>query len=171
MDWRISKSAFLADFILVPIYAALALAGGLIFAEPTPQWFGLFAVGFVAWTLVEYGMHRFLFHHLYRREHGLHHIRPADYIGVSPFVTGAGFILLWLTTVHFLGGIGRGGAAFAGFVSGYYTYITIHFLIHHTNTMVIAKLRAAHESHHRGASGNFGVVTSVWDRAFGTYRV
>lgn len=170
MDWRISKFEFLADFILVPIYAALALTGGLIFAEPTPQWFGLFAVGFILWTLTEYRMHRSLFHRLYRREHALHHIRPRDWIGLTPWHTGAGFLVLWLLTVFLTGGIGRGGAAFAGYVSGYYAYIVIHFLIHHTNTRIIAKLRAAHEAHHAGATGNFGVITSVWDRIFRTYR-
>lgn len=169
-EWRLSKAAYTAEFFLVPIYAALAATGAFFFATPTPQWFGLFVLGFTAWTLVEYGMHRFLFHRFYRKEHGLHHMRPLDWIGVSPFVTGGGFLLLWLGAVEAFGGIGRGGAAFVGFISGYYAYIVIHILIHHTDTWLVATLRTTHEMHHRGAAANFGVSTNVWDRVFRTYK-
>jgi sterol desaturase/sphingolipid hydroxylase (fatty acid hydroxylase superfamily) len=168
ISWRISKAAYLADFILVPAYIVLALACALAFSTPTPSWFGLFAIGFGAWTLTEYWMHREIFHRFYRQEHGLHHIRPLDWIGVSPLLTGIGFALLYLFALQF--GWGHGGAAFAGYVSGYYAYIVIHILIHHTSLPIVARLRATHEMHHRGATANFGVSTNVWDHVFQTYR-
>jgi sterol desaturase/sphingolipid hydroxylase (fatty acid hydroxylase superfamily) len=171
MDWRISKFAFLADFILVPIYVALATVGAWTFAEPTMQWYGFYAAGLVAWTFIEYWMHRVAFHRFYRAEHRLHHIRPSDWIGVSPFLTAAAFLLLWLALVQITNGIGRGGFAFVGFVTGYYIYITIHYMIHHTGTQIIARLRAAHESHHQGVDGNYGISTAFWDHVFRTYRV
>src|SRR6516164_7430235 len=38
----------------------------------------LFAGGFVAWTLAEYAVHRFVLHNLAPKEHGLHHAHPDE---------------------------------------------------------------------------------------------
>lgn len=170
MTWRISKFEFFADFAFVPLYIAAAATIAIMSAQPVLAWVGYFAIGYVAWTLTEYWMHRSLFHRLYRREHGLHHIRPLDWIGVSPLLTGAAFIALYLFSVSATSGAGRGGALFIGYVFGYYAYITIHLLIHHTSTWLVSGLRATHEMHHRGAEKNFGVSTNVWDHVFRTYR-
>lgn len=167
LNFRIPAWQYLADFALVPIYFVLATTLALIFAEPTIEWFGFFALGYAAWTLSEYGMHRWLFHTVYARDHGLHHIRPTDWVGLGPAITGGFFALLWLFCVS--NGIGRGGMVFAGYVAGYYAYIVIHILIHHTS-LFVAKLRATHEMHHKGASANFGVSTNFWDHVFRTYR-
>lgn len=165
--WRLSKWVYLADFLLVPAYVATAIA----IAHPDAiSWAALFALGVVLWTLTEYWMHRSLFHRFYRLEHGLHHKSPLEWIGVSPFLTGAGFLALWFACVSAFGNLGLGGALFAGFVTGYYAYIVIHVVIHHTQHPIVARLRATHEMHHRGASANFGVSTNFWDRIFRTFK-
>jgi sterol desaturase/sphingolipid hydroxylase (fatty acid hydroxylase superfamily) len=168
-NWRISKWAYLADLFFVPAYAILALGIGYAYATPTAQWLGLFALGWCGWTLTEYWMHRELFHRFYRMEHGMHHRRPLDWIGVSPFLTAIAFAAVWLLSVWALDGVGKGGFLFAGYMAGYYAYITIHLMIHHTDWRIVARLRATHEMHHSGAERNFGVSTNLWDHVFRTY--
>ena len=167
MDFRLSRMAYLADFVLVPLYVAIALACAFVLATPTWDWFYLFCAGVVAWTLTEYGMHRWLFHRLYRTEHWRHHRKPLEWIGLSPLLTGGSLALAYLFALGF--GWGAGGMLFAGYAYGYFVYILIHFMIHHTSDRVVAKLRATHEMHHAGVERNFGVSTNLWDHVFRTY--
>lgn len=169
LNWNVPRWQFVADFYLVPLYIAATLATAFTLATPQLDWLGYFVAGLLAWTLVEYSMHRFLFHTVYWREHGAHHAWPLKWIGVAPWFTGAGFLVLYLATVQSLDGIGRGGVAFAGYLVGYYAYIGIHWLIHHTASPLVAKLRAAHELHHKGVDANFGVSTNLWDHVFRSY--
>ena len=57
---------------------------------------------------------------------------------------------------------------FVGFAAGYFGYITIHWLIHHSSRQFIAPLKAHHDMHHRRARVNFGVSTRLWDVVFRT---
>jgi sterol desaturase/sphingolipid hydroxylase (fatty acid hydroxylase superfamily) len=63
--------------------------------------------------------------------------------------------------------------ALAGLALGYLAYIAAHHAIHHWRIApghVLYALKIRHAMHHRGDEVNFGVVTTLWDRAFGTYR-
>jgi dihydroceramide fatty acyl 2-hydroxylase len=167
MDFRLSRVAYLADFVLVPLYIASAVISAFVLATPTREWFFLFCGGVTAWTLTEYVVHRWLFHIFYKTEHWRHHRNPLEWIGLSPLVTGGSLALVYLLALYF--GWGTGGMLFAGFAYGYFAYILIHYLIHHTSNLTVYQLRKTHEIHHAGVERNFGVSTNLWDHIFRTY--
>jgi sterol desaturase/sphingolipid hydroxylase (fatty acid hydroxylase superfamily) len=128
--------------------------------------------GLAAWTLAEYALHRFAMHghqldDPLSREHRRHHrdplatdlrLRLLGHAGVAVASLGVGRL------VH-LTGVG------AGFAAGYSTYEWLHWRSHHRRPTVLERgLRRRHLVHHGRAGVNLGVTTSVWDRAFGTYR-
>ncbi|GEP09793.1 sterol desaturase family protein [Methylobacterium gnaphalii] len=163
-----SRLAYYADFVTMPVIALLLLAvsGGSLVGV---------AVGALAWTLAEYVLHRWAFHALpfFRPAHDEHHAKPSSRTGVTS----------WHSLLIF------GGLALvlppgilAGFVLGYLAYITAHHAVHHwrvgptisvqglTLPHPLYALKLRHVAHHRGVEANFGVVTTAWDRVFGTYR-
>ena len=87
--WLMSSVAYYLDFFSVPLFIALAL-------HLAPFDAGLALLGLLAWTLVEYSTHRFLFHSLYHREHWTHHVDVLAYIGVSSWKTSSTFAVLLL---------------------------------------------------------------------------
>ncbi len=157
------------DFVTLPL-AILTFAGlAGIYRFP------LVVAGMAAWTLVEYLVHRFAFHHRFlplgRRLHQLHHDHPSDPdaersslstpLLASPF----GFVLLGTA------GIEDGSAIFAGLLSGYLVFIAVHYAVHRWTIepgcwLYSTKIR--HLTHHRFEDCNFGVTTMFWDIAFGT---
>ena len=107
---------------------------------PVARLCGLIAAGLLTWTLVEYLVHRLLFHvesrspavqrmvYLY---HGRHHDYPSDTrrLIISPTFTipvaALLYGLFWL-----LAGYPAAAPLFAGLVLGYLAYETLHFLVH-----------------------------------------
>lgn len=156
------------EFITVPL-AALVL---LWFSPPT----GNAAVssliaGYFLWVLVEYWMHRWLFHKVFRKAHAIHHARPFDLDGAPPFLVP--FLFLGLATGVFWWLLGDlvGPALSAGFLIGYCTYIITHHLIHNGTLGPDSPIRKRHDMHHRGwVAFNFNLLNPLGDLVFGTYR-
>lgn len=171
-----SRPSTLAYLIFV---ALLASAAGLRGGRAAP--IGL-AIGLLGWTLVEYLVHRFVFHPAriagYRlrlpallRSHGRHHEVPGEMaVGllpapvVLPFVGAAALAGWWLggPTVP---------AALAGLTLGYVGYHAVHFAMHRAPSAPrgLQALWDHHEHHHQRAPGRaFGVTTTLWDRLLGT---
>lgn len=169
MDWKIGKWEFLADLFLVPVYALISILVANTFAEYSHNWWLWIALGWATWTFGEYAMHRWAFHDYFKLDHALHHRRPKEWIGVSSWLMGGIFLVLWVVMVSWTNGIGRGSMLFTGWLCGYYAYVSIHLMIHHTDWKIVAKLRNTHDMHHRGAGCNYGVSTNLWDHVFGTY--
>lgn len=159
--WLMSSVAYYLDFFTVPLFILLALY--LAPVDPVQ-----IVAGLLAWTLVEYSAHRFLFHSLYRREHWTHHVDVLAYIGVSSWKTSSTFALLLLCA----GYVGL-TSVFAGAVAGYFFYISVHYVMHrpeHWAYPLIPRLVANHDLHHRkGVEKNFGVSSPLWDHVFRTY--
>ncbi|MBX4135049.1 sterol desaturase family protein [Pseudomonas sp. S5F11] len=159
--WLMSSLAYYLDFFTVPAFVIFALC--LAPFEP-----GLALVGLLAWTLVEYSAHRFLFHSLYRREHWTHHVDVLAYIGVSSWKTSSTFaavlLLAWYTGLV---------SVFIGAVTGYFFYISVHYVMHRPQHWAygwMPGLVANHDLHHRqGIEKNFGVSSPLWDHVFRTY--
>ena len=142
---------------------------------------GLFLFGIFLWTLLEYLLHRFVFHYqpktdwgkrLHFLMHGVHHDYPSDATrlvmapGISlPF--GAFFYgLFWL-----IFGSTYVNAIFAGTMFGYVCYDTIHYATHHfkLNRGIGKWLRQYHMRHHfQDDDTRYGVSTPLWDYVFGT---
>jgi sterol desaturase/sphingolipid hydroxylase (fatty acid hydroxylase superfamily) len=156
------------DFVTLPL-AILVFAGLAGIAR-----FHLMVAGLAAWTLVEYLVHRFAFHHRFRlgrRLHQLHHDRPSDPDAERSSLSTP--LLAFPFGVLVLGAAGTedGAAIFAGLLSGYLFFIAVHYAVHRWTIepgswLYSTKIR--HLTHHRYENCNFGVTTNFWDIAFGT---
>ena len=135
----------------------------------------LFAGGAFTWTLMEYLLHRYLFHIRYEKFqyliHGVHHEYPRDKERLlMPPVPG----LLILSLIFFIFYLPLGELSFAfvaGIVSGYMIYTFIHYVVHTWKPVKGFKyLWAHHHKHHNPAFEDraFGVSTPLWDHVFGT---
>src|SRR3954463_1279895 len=100
----------------------------------------LFFVGVLIWTLLEYIIHRHIFHYepkarwgrkLHFIVHGVHHDYPNDAtrLVMPPSVSIPLAILFWSLFAVTLGRFAP--AVFAGLVFGYICYDSIHYAIHH----------------------------------------
>ncbi len=151
-----------------------------------------FAVGWFVWTLVEYWLHRTVFHwtpqffwgeRFHFILHGVHHKWYQDHLRLvmPPAASVAIGVVVW-GTLLLLGSIG--GAAgldpawtkgvFAGIMWGYLVYDLTHYYVHHGNPQLamLKALRSHHAKHHHNAAfkdKKFGVSTTLWDHVFRTY--
>jgi sterol desaturase/sphingolipid hydroxylase (fatty acid hydroxylase superfamily) len=170
-DWQQSHGSYYADFMVTPVIVLTLALLSIPFGSDRPALIAAFVAGLVLWTFVEYWTHRALFHHVFRRAHDLHHIRPRGFDAAPWWMTMAIQAGLGVASIGVLGwSIGAG--AFLGLEVGYFAYIAVHDRIHHgrkARSGHMARLARAHAIHHRGVEANFGVVTTAWDRVFGTY--
>jgi sterol desaturase/sphingolipid hydroxylase (fatty acid hydroxylase superfamily) len=157
------------DFVTVPL-------ASLIFIDLAGvDRLYLVLAGLAAWTLLEYLVHRFVFHRcssVGRRLHQLHHDHPNDpdaersSLSTPLIAFPIGFLLIAT------GGVKDGSAIFAGLLLGYEAFITVHYAVHRwpigPNSLLYPAKRR-HLTHHRFESCNFGVTTSFWDIILRTY--
>jgi sterol desaturase/sphingolipid hydroxylase (fatty acid hydroxylase superfamily) len=134
-------------------------------------------VGFVAWGGVEYGFHRWILHgrpSMASRAHARHHADGQALIAAPAFTSAALAVVTWaalsipLTT-------GYAALIVFGVYAGYNYYALLHHLQHHHRTLLawvpsLARLEQAHRTHHARYVVNYGVSTTWWDRAFGSYQ-
>ena len=142
----------------------------------------LFVVGVFMWTLLEYVVHRYVFHYepktragkmLHFIIHGVHHDYPNDASRlVLPPVVSVPMAVLFYAL--FFGTLGRfAPAVSAGFGFGYVCYDTIHYAIHHfgMKSGVCLWLKQYHLRHHyHDDHVGYGVSSPLWDYVFRTNR-
>ena len=134
-------------------------------------------LGAIAWTGVEYGLHRFVMHEkrgpeLASREHLMHH---ADVTYFSPMskklLSAAATAAVVYPVAHVVAGRRAATAFTAGMIGTYFGYEITHRRIH-THAPVNGWgrwMRRHHLRHHFGApQKNHGVTTPVWDTLFRT---
>lgn len=154
------------DFIATPAITLILLVGHVLCFGITLTGAALFLLGFVAWTLFEYWLHR-LAHVLpcLQADHFHHHEHPRDPSGPSSLLTSLVYAGAAWAGIGSLWGVGL-----AGFLVGYTAFLFIHYAVHHFTIapgegLYFHKLR--HSAHHRW--GNFyGVITDFWDRVHNT---
>lgn len=141
-----------------------------------------FISGAFVWSLIEYFVHRFLFHGERRNltlqkfqffMHGYHHTRPRDpqrlvlpFILTLPITIGLYFLLTDMMPSY-------GHAACAGVLFGYIGYDVSHYVIHRAQPKTrFGKFRRDHHYHHhfKDQTKCFGVTLPIWDYVFGTVR-
>ena len=176
----LSKVHFLVPIILfVPvigyfIYEAFEKNLGLA------TFFEMFFLGLFVWTLVEYIMHRFLFHYtppdkpwalrLHFIFHGVHHDYPSDAKrlvlppSVSiPLATAFYFLFNYFLPPNYIYGF------FPAFLLGYLFYDETHYAIHHFNFKgsIWKKIKQHHMLHHyQDPDKGYGVSSPLWDKIF-----
>jgi sterol desaturase/sphingolipid hydroxylase (fatty acid hydroxylase superfamily) len=173
---KMSKVGYFSEFFLFPPFLIFALL--LAFRSSIPLHpvvlASNYACGLVGWTLIEYLLHRVLFHRapLLSRVHELHHSSPQDLIGTPAWVSAIIGLVSVACPLCLVLGFDAGIAATAGLATGYLWYVFVHYTTHHwcprrNSYLYRARLRHARH-HHFSHNGNFGVTTGVWDHAFGT---
>lgn len=140
----------------------------------------LMVVGFLAFTFVEYLMHRFLYHmepdtkvkdKLQYSMHGVHHDYPKDKdrLAMPPFIS-----FLYAVILYFVFDLMMGEYAFyflPGFLIGYAAYLGVHYIVHayQPPKNFLKVLWVNHAIHHyKDPDVAFGVSTPIWDYVFGT---
>ena len=172
---HLSKLGYYTDFVLYPCLAAFLTAYALAHAWPNVFAFGLSAViGLVAWTLIEYVFHRFVYHEVpyFRDMHDVHHDDPTASVGTPSWASLSAMAVGIFLPVWFLGNTEIACGAGVGIIVGYYWYIVIHHGTHRWTPRPGTYFYRAwkhHARHHFDKRpGNFGVTSSFWDHVFGT---
>ncbi len=160
---------WLVAVVYVPIAVQLARASGeMLVASP---------VGLVVFTLIEYAIHRWVFHHfeisnpaLYNRLHGAHHRKPSDPKSRSVPLF---YSLVVAIPVISLSVFGSTGAAIAtGITLGYILFEVSHAVAHsgwakRSKVPFVRMLVQRHAVHHyRNAKTSYGFLIPVWDVVF-----
>jgi sterol desaturase/sphingolipid hydroxylase (fatty acid hydroxylase superfamily) len=171
------KVGYYTDFILYGMLV-VALVAFTLRGRRSDQliWLAAAMAGAGGWTLLEYLLHRFVFHRmpLIAELHHVHHAAPRSYVGTPTWAS-----LLILTTVFFvpfwrLFSLNIAFGAITGLIMGWLWYGIVHHVIHHRRPrrLAIALKVASHRHflHHSPyVCGNFGVTTALWDYVFGTH--
>ena len=131
------------------------------------------------YDFVYYLMHRYPFHEwtLLRQVHAVHHrVREPlalDSLYLHPLENIIGLGLLWASTA--LVGLLTGGVNIYAFSWAFFVYSVVNILLHagidsHTFPMnIMAHLSHRHDLHHTSMrSTNYGSISPLWDRLFGT---
>jgi len=175
---RLNALFYYADFFLS---AALILVLAVCMlmeatAAIAAQWLAAASLGFAAWTLVEYFVHRVLYHNVpyFVELHDAHHAEPDAFIG-APAVIGIVLFFLLLYFPISVVSVNAAGGVTAGMLAGYMAYMLLHHAAHHWNVPPGTWLyRARHHHalhHHHSEEGNYGITTPFWDHVFGTALV
>ncbi len=141
-----------------------------------------FFLGALAFTWVEYNVHRYFFHmHTYtvlRKKiqyvaHGVHHEFPKDKdrLAMPPLlsITIATILLLLFRLM-------LGDFVFSflpGFLVGYSGYLSVHYIVHahQPPKNFLRPLWINHSKHHyKDGEFLFGVSSPLWDYVYGTMR-
>jgi sterol desaturase/sphingolipid hydroxylase (fatty acid hydroxylase superfamily) len=140
-----------------------------------PSFAALSALGVGLWTLLEYLLHRYLFHVLFSRTselfisfhfllHGQHHKFPLDegrlvFPPVSGFMVATPVYLAYHSTLAFA----SAEAVMAGTLAGYVVYDLLHYYLHHGHPTVpyLRDLKCYHREHHY-RNPDLGMVCCLW---------
>jgi len=162
------------------IYQAFAILTSIILLgysfRGTPGFFVfLFIGGWLAWTFVEYCVHRFLMHELILPKgkknifnHQRHHQHPAE-LDVKP-IHRLGIFAVFLVILTISIRLNSSFTIFAGFFTGFLFYNFLHYLLHQPFCKyLLPQIQRNHILHHtRYPNHGYSFSTSFWDFLFGT---
>ena len=167
---------FLSPVFLYFLYKTIFVVN-LRFWEVASMWL----MSMIFWTVLEYVLHRFLFHLEPKSEwlkkfvytvHGCHHDYPNDPKKlVAPAVVSVPAALLFYFLFKLILGPSLVIPFMAGLVSTYVIYDLNHYASHYSNwkNPIFQKMKKHHLRHHyKDPEKCFGFTTSFWDRVFKT---
>ena len=144
---------------------------------------GLWSLGVFSWTLVEYFLHRHVFHLTQVKEpwrtlasglHMAHHDNPdaKDLIVAPPLVSIIFGSIIYLIFLALTQSFGVSTFLITGLFTGYCTYEWVHYATHqYPMTSKLSRyIKKYHlQHHHKHPDAGFGVTSPIWDRVFGTF--
>lgn len=142
-----------------------------------------FSLGIVIWTILEYTLHRFLFHVDYYLPdknwamllhfllHGIHHYLPMD--GLRLVMPPTLFLALetpFTRLAHLIFPAPVANGIIAGSFAMYILYDCMHYALHHTRLpRYLAEQKRYHLAHHyKNFELGYGITSKVWDYVFNT---
>jgi sterol desaturase/sphingolipid hydroxylase (fatty acid hydroxylase superfamily) len=176
------------QFTPLYVYTALAVCLGFVASSQglsASSIILLLVSGAFSWSLIEYVLHRFIFHYdaqsrlgrkLLYQVHLSHHDNPAatNRIFASLLLSAPIATLYWLVAWALTSSWAAASYIFIGMSAGYFFYEWLHFQCHHGNSRlrVLRYLRKYHLLHHyKTPELRFGVTSPLFDLIFGTFRV
>lgn len=175
--------------ISIPLIIFFSYSGGLLYwnvkntsLSPLTSII-LFLAGFIAFTWVEYNIHRYVFHMKVYTEvrkklqytiHGVHHEFPKDKdrLAMPPLLS-----ITIATILLLLFKVAMGDFVFAflpGFLVGYAYYLSVHYMVHAypPPKNFFKALWVNHSVHHyKDGEVVFGVSSPLWDYIYGTMEL
>ncbi|GLB39152.1 putative ceramide hydroxylase involved in the alpha-hydroxylation of sphingolipid-associated very long chain fatty acids [Lyophyllum shimeji] len=142
-----------------------------------------FFVGNAIWTLLEYFIHRFIFHidallpdhraflTLHFLMHGVHHYLPMDRLRLV--MPPALFFILqtpFTRLAHMIFPAPIANGIISGAFTFYILYDCMHYALHHTKLPAyFREMKKYHLAHHyKNFDLGFGVTSKIWDYVFNT---
>src|SRR5947207_12618543 len=143
---------------------------------------GLFLLGVLLWTLLEYLIHRYIFHYepksrlgkqLHYIIHGVHHDYPNDArrLVMPPSISIPLAVLFYVLFLLVFGRLASG--VFAGLVFGYVCYDMLHYATHHFPMkrglwLWVTEYHLRH--YYKDVDAGYSMSSPLWDYIFGTTR-
>ncbi|QRV81918.1 cytochrome b5 [Ceratobasidium sp. AG-Ba] len=142
-----------------------------------------FFIGNIIWTLLEYTLHRFLFHidemlpdrpfflMLHFLLHGIHHYLPMDRLRlVMPPILFASLSFPFTRLAYLLFPTSVANGIISGAFAFYVLYDCMHYALHHTKLpQYMREMKKYHLAHHyKNFELGFGVTSKIWDYVFNT---
>ena len=172
--------------IAVPLVIFFSYAAALLYWSITHTGLsmlatvGMFFLGMIAFTWVEYNVHRYFFHMSTATErkariqytmHGVHHEFPKDKdrLAMPPLLS-----ITIATLLLFIFRLILGDMVFSflpGFLVGYAAYLSVHYMVHafQPPKNFLKVLWINHATHHyKNGEVVFGVSSPLWDYIYGT---
>lgn len=177
---RLTRAHAASPYALYLPLVALLLALWTDWSAPAPALASV-AAGALAWTFVEYWLHRLFFHLRPTTDprkvtsfvvHRHHHVAPGDPTRLVATWWQSGGLALALLGVYGLVAPATRAPLLAGTLLGYLAYELVHYSAHHRRprTALGRALRRHHLRHHFADPGrNFGISSPLWDLVFRTY--
>lgn len=178
---KLTRTHISVPLVIFAVVSVGIFTYGLMHASvPVSLSIMLFLVGVFAFTLLEYLMHRYVFHMHTDTEikekmqyafHGWHHEYPKDKerLAMPPLVSIV-LSVLFFTAFNFL--LGEYVYSFLpGFIVGYMGYLSVHYIVHAYKPPrnFLRHLWINHSiHHHREHDRAYGVSSPLWDYVFGT---
>jgi sterol desaturase/sphingolipid hydroxylase (fatty acid hydroxylase superfamily) len=178
---RISRTHISIPITLFLAISSVSMYYGLVSTSiPLGLGLGFFVLGLLAFTFVEYMMHKHFFHmepdtplkdKLQYNVHGVHHDYPKDKdrLAMPPFVSAAYAAILYLLFTLLMGDFAL--YFLPGFLLGYSGYLAVHYVVHVYNPPknFFKVLWVNHAIHHyKDPDAAFGVSSPLWDYLLGT---
>ena len=131
---KLSRIFYFGDFVAIPIAVAAMVAfaivrSGASAALPLAL---SFASGLLGWTLVEYFIHRVVYHRIpiFSQFHDAHHANPDAFLGFPSFVS-SGLIIAAIFLPAYDLNLTIACGLTSGMLVGYGYYMLVHHATHH----------------------------------------
>ena len=181
----LTKTSLKQNIIVYGLVVLLLIYNALFIQNiPVLSFIGLSVFALFFWTLVEYLLHRYVFHLISEDKfvqrfhfimHGSHHLFPRDserllMPPVPGIIMATILFSIFYTLFSLLGVPIYTWGFFPGFFLGYLLYSFLHRATHVVRPTKRFKFLWRHHSlhHYKYPNKAFGVSNTLWDRVFGT---